>query len=267
MCLLTTAGALWLAPGEIGLVTAFAGIVGAGLTVGSANAFNMWWERASDARMSRTRHRPLPAGRLSPVVACWFAWVLGVLGLTLLWVGANPTTAIVGAVAMVLYVLVYTPLKYRTPLALVIGAIPGAAPPLIGWTAATASIDAPGVTLALILLVWQIPHFLAIALYRKHEYARAGIRCAPVVRGDAIAKIQAALWATLLIPISMMPTPLGLTGSLYCSWALVLSTAFCAWSFTGLRNDAGPRWARGLFLASLVYLPLLTLALAIDVVL
>jgi protoheme IX farnesyltransferase len=165
------------------------------------------------------------------------------------------------------YVAIYPPLKYRTPLALVIGAIPGAAPPLLGWTAVTGSLDPPAIVLFGILLVWQIPHFIAIALYRNEEYQRAGIRTVAAVRGDAVAKIQAVAWSMILVPVSMMLTPLGVAGGLYVTCALLMGSGFMAWSFTGLDNDAGPRWARGFFLASLVYLPALTLALTIDVML
>ncbi|HEY8375444.1 MAG TPA: protoheme IX farnesyltransferase, partial [Nannocystis sp.] len=169
------------------------------------------------------------------------------------------------------YVLVYTPLKYRTPLALLIGAIPGAAPPLLGWTAVTGRLDAGAVALFSILLVWQMPHFLAVTLFRGHEYARAGIRCVPVVRGEAVARIQAALWSALLLPISVLPSVIGLTGPFYCAVALILSLGFFGWACTGLRafGDRATelRWARRFFFASLVYLPALVAALVVDVVL
>jgi protoheme IX farnesyltransferase len=181
-------------------------------------------------------------------------------------VGTNVHTAVLAASAIAGYVLVYTPLKYRTPAALVIGAVPGAMPPLLGWTAATNSIDAPGLVLFAILLVWQIPHFLAIALYRKTEYARAGIKVLPIVRGDAVAKIHAVLWVMILVPLTLLLAPLGVAGNIYTYAAFGLGAGFLGWAFTGLDNAAGPRWARNYFLASLVYLPALTLALFVDVV-
>jgi protoheme IX farnesyltransferase len=266
MCLVTTAGGLLLAPTSPSSTTIVAALVGTALAVGGANAFNMWWERGTDRLMARTRTRPLPAGRLTPTAALRFAWALSVAAIAVLVVGTNLLTAALAAAAIASYVLVYTPLKFRTPAALVIGAIPGAMPPLLGWTAATGFIEAPGLVLFGILLVWQIPHFLAIALYRKTEYARAGIKVLPLVRGDAIAKIHAVLWAMVLVPLTLLLAPLGVAGDIYTYSAFALGAAFLGWAFTGLDNQAGPRWARGYFLASLVYLPALTLALLVDVV-
>jgi heme o synthase len=266
MCLLTTVGGMLLAPGSVSLGLALATIVGTGLAVAGANAFNMWWERDLDGKMSRTRRRPLPAGRMTPGTAVRFAWACAVASIVVLGLATNVLTAVLAASAIASYVLVYTPLKVRTPAALVVGAIPGAAPPLLGWTAVTGTIDAPAVVLFLVLLVWQIPHFIAIALYRKREYARAGIRVVPLVRGDAIAKIHAVAWALVLVPVSLMLAPMGVAGGTYLVSALVLGMIFVGWSFTGLDNAAGARWARGYFLASLVYLPALTLALVLDVV-
>lgn len=266
MCLVTTAGGLILAPQDVSLFVAISAIVGTGLAVAGANAFNMWWERDSDRLMARTRKRPLPAGRMTPNIALALAWTLSLLSIFLLGVTTNLLTAGIAAAAIVAYVLVYTPLKRRTPLALLVGAIPGAVPPLLGWTAAANSIDAPGVILFLILLVWQIPHFIAIALYRKQEYANAGIQVVPVVRGDAIAKIQAVAWSMVLVPLTLMLTAMGVAGTFYVVAAFVLGAIFLGWSFTGLDNNAGPRWARGFFFASIAYLPALTLALAVDLV-
>lgn len=267
MCLLTTAGGLALASGHIGWFAGLGTVLGAALAVGGANAANMWWERDTDKLMARTRRRPLPTGRVSPAVALAFAIALSLGSLVVLSIAANLLTAGLAAFALVGYVLVYTPLKYKTPLALVIGAVPGAIPPLLGWTAVTDSLDAGGLVLFGILLVWQIPHFLAISLYRKKEYARAGIRVVPVVRGDAVAKIQAVGWAMILVPLSAMLTPLGVAGGLYMWFAMLLGMVFLGWAFTGLDNRAGDRWARGYFLASLIYLPALALALAVDVAL
>lgn len=270
MCLITTGGGFLLAPrpeGELSLWVFFAAILGTALAVGSANALNMWWERGPDQLMARTKHRPMAAGRLSSRAGLIFGAALGVLGLVVLLLGTNLLTAALGAFALVSYVAVYTPLKYRTPAALVIGAVPGAMPPLMGWTAVTGQLDAAGMTLFGILLIWQIPHFLAIALYRKKDYARAGIKVVPVVRGDLVAKRQAVAWTTALLPLSLLLTPLGVTGTFYFVVALVAGLGFLVWSLTGLRADAGPKWARGFFFASLAYLPLVTLGLVIDVAL
>ncbi len=267
MCLITSAGGMLLAPGDLAIGRAFAAVVGIALAVGGANAFNMWWERDTDRLMSRTRRRPLPSGRMQPRHAFAFASVLSGLSLLVLGLGTNLLTAVLGGLAIVSYVAVYTPLKYRTPAALIVGAVPGAAPPLLGWTAVTGSIDAPAMVLFGILLVWQLPHFIAIALYRKDEYARAGIKVVPLVRGDAIAKIQAVAWVLVLVPLTFMLVPLGAAGPIYLLGAALLGAVFLGWSFTGLDNDAGTRWARGYFLASLGYLPALTLVLVADVLL
>jgi protoheme IX farnesyltransferase len=264
MCLITTAGGLWLAPGELDVWTVVAALVGSALAVASANTFNMVWEHETDRLMRRTRLRPVAARRLPVSVAAGFAGLLAVAAWLVLILGTNPLTTAIALLALASYVFVYTPLKFKTPLALVVGAIPGAAPPLLGWTAATGEVSAGGIALFAILLIWQIPHFLAIAIYRKSEYAAAGIRCVPIVRGDGVAKLQAAAWAGLLIPVSLVLTPLGVTGGLYLGVAAILSLAFFGWSLSGFRPGAGVRWARGYFLASLVYLPALTAALVLD---
>lgn len=289
MCALTAAGAAWLAlrsgdspfspetPADgwcsPGFAVAFAGVIGASLAVAGASALNMWLERAKDPLMARTRTRPLAlpeaARRLSPTTALGFAVSLCLASIVVLWHYTNPLTAILAAWAIVGYALVYTPLKYRTPLALVIGAVPGAAPPLLGWTAVTGDIDAGGLALFAILLVWQMPHFLAITLFRQADFARAGIQCVPVVRGEFVTRVQAVLWSIVLVPISLLPTVIGLTGWLYGGVALALSLGFLACACTGLRGTWTPaqttRWARRFFFASLLYLPALIAALVVDV--
>ncbi len=267
MCLIMAAGGMALAPGTLDLWTALAAFVGIALAVGGANAFNMWWERDTDGLMARTKRRPLPTGRLRASTALAFASALSVASLVVLWAGTNGLTAVLAGLSILSYVAVYTPLKYKTPAALIIGAVPGAAPPLLGWTAVTDSVDPPAVILFLILLVWQLPHFIAIALYRKAEYARAGIKVVPLVRGDAVAKIQAVAWVLVLVPLTLLLVPIGGAGFIYFMSAALLGAGFLGWSFTGLDNGAGVRWARNYFLASLVYLPALTAALVVDVLL
>lgn len=265
MCLMMAGGGMALAPGSVDWVTGVSTFVGVGLAVGGANAFNMWWERNTDGLMSRTKRRPLPTGRLPASAAFKFAAALSLASLVVLALGTNVLTAVLAGLAIFSYVAVYTPLKYKTPSALIIGAIPGAVPPLLGWTAITNSIDPPAIVLFAILLVWQLPHFIAIAIYRKAEYARAGIKVVPLVRGDAIAKIQAVAWVLVLVPLTLLLAPVGGAGLFYFVSAALLGAAFLGWSFTGLDNGAGARWARNYFLASLVYLPALTLALVADV--
>lgn len=267
MCLIMTAGGLWLAPDSVGWPVWLAALIGSGLAVASANAFNMIWEREGDQKMARTRTRPVASGRLSVASSSAFAGLLGVAAMIVLALWTNVLTAGLAAFALLSYVLVYTPLKRVTPLALVIGAVPGAVPPLLGWTAVTNSLDLPGAVLFAILLVWQMPHFLAISVFRKQDYAAAGIRCVPVVRGETVAKIQAIAWAALLIPVSMALTPLGVTGPIYLVVAIALGVVFLVQAIRGLgsrETAADVRWARQLFVLSLVYLPALTVALVVD---
>ena len=253
------AGGLW-EPAKV--LTA---LLGTALAVASANVLNQYLERDIDGRMARTAGRPLPNQRMAPQAALWFGIALGVASVVMLWALVNPITAGLGLFALLAYVLVYTPLKQKTPLSLLIGAVPGAIPPLMGWTAATGVIDPGGAVLFGILLVWQLPHFLAIALYRKDDYARAGFKTVPVVRGDRVAKAQAVAWSIALVPITLALIPLGVASWLYGGIALALGAWFVGWSLRGLRPDAGVKWARGFFLFSVAYLPALILALAVDV--
>lgn len=264
MCLLMTAGGLWLAPQSAGWVVWLAALLGSGMAVASANAFNMVLEREGDRKMARTRRRPVAAGRLGARSSSAFAGLLGIVSMLVLAFGTNLLTAGLAAFALISYVLVYTPLKRVTPLALVIGAVPGAVPPLLGWTAVTNSLDLPGAVLFAILLVWQMPHFLAISVFRKQDYAAAGIRCVPVVRGETVAKVQAIAWAALLIPVSIALTPLGVTGPIYLVAAVLLGAVFLVQALRGLGSQENIRWARQLFVLSLVYLPALTAALVVD---
>ena len=264
MNVLMALGGLALAKAGPDLPLLLATAVGTGLAVASANALNMVLEREGDKLMTRTAGRPLPQGRLGVGEAVAFGLVTGVASIAIL-LTTNLLTAGLGLFALLSYVLVYTPLKRRTPLALLVGAVPGAVPPLMGWTAVTGTLDLPGLTLFGILLIWQLPHFLAISLFRKADYARAGIRTVPVVRGDAIAKAQAIAWCLALVPISFALVPLEVAGWIYGSVALALGLGFLAMSLKGLQAASGPAWARRFFFVSLVYLPALTLALAVDV--
>ena len=243
-------------------------VVGTSLVVAAANVLNMWLEREGDKLMVRTAGRPLPAGRMRPWVALLFGIVLALASIAVLYFFVNLTTAVIGFIALLLYVFVYTPLKRRTPLSLLLGAVPGAAPPLMGWTACRPELTypefVPGLLLFLILLLWQLPHFLAISLFRKEDYARAGVRTVPVVRGDRVAKAQALAWTTALVPISLLMIPVGAAGWFYGAVALSLGLWFGAWALRGLREDSGPEWARGFFRVSLIYLPVLALALVLD---
>lgn len=266
LVLVTAAAGIYLAPREDGvrsLPSLLASLVAILLAVASANALNCWWERDSDRHMSRTQDRPLPARRLDPQTALAFGIALGVISVPALWITANAVTAALGALALVVYVLVYTPLKRHSPWALPIGAVPGALPPLMGWTAVTGRLDLAGLGLFAILFVWQLPHFLAIGLFRKEDYARAGLKILPVVRGEMTTRVHIALYVIVLVPITLALVPLGIAGLGYLAVAIVLGASFLVWSMTGLRTEVGPGWARGLFFVSLVHLTGIFLALVV----
>lgn len=263
MVLITSAGGLALAGGS-DFWTAVMTMVGTTLVVASANALNCWIERDTDAFMARTRTRPLPAGRLEPRAALMLGIGLAAISLPMLTLGVNLLTGALAALALFSYVCIYTPMKQRSSAALFVGCLPGALPPLIGWTAATGRLDATGLVLFGILFFWQIPHFLAIAIFRKDEYMAAGIKVLPAVFGVRVAKWHAVLWAAVLVAVSVLLVPLGVAGWLYLTVALGLGLWQFAISLQGLRPDAGDKWARKLFGASLAYLPLLFVALALD---
>lgn len=251
-----TGGGDWLAGLHV--------LLGTGLVAAGAAALNEWWERDLDRLMERTATRPLPSGQIEP----WFALALGLTsslgGLVYLAVVVNPLTAILGAAALVSYVLVYTPLKRRTTLNTFVGAFPGALPPLMGWTAARGDLGAGGLALFGILFLWQIPHFMAIAWLYREQYARAGFRMMPVVDPAGRATGWSALVAAaLLLGVSLVPAWVGLAGPVYWVGALGLGAVFLgsAWRFNQERNR---RQARLVFFASIVYLPLLLGLLMFD---
>ena len=265
MCLLMTGAGLAVSPGDVTLATGLAAMFGAALLVAGANALNMWWERETDARMTRTAGRPLPAGRLQPRPVLLFGMLLAVAGFAVTTL-TNPLTVAIGLFALLSYVFVYTPMKYTSSLALVVGAIPGAVPPLMGWTAVTGTLDPGAITLFAIVLIWQIPHFIAIALFRKTDYEQAGIRVLPLVHGDDTARVLAVAWSTALLPVSLLLTPLGVAGLGYLAIATFAGAVYLAWGVRGVMIQGDRDWARGYFFASLAYLPLLTLGFLVDFV-
>ena len=271
MVVITAAGGLFL-PARAGRIdgpgpsatTVLSTLIGLSMIVAGANALNMYIERDSDRRMARTKNRPLPSGRMPARFALWFGVVLSALSVPVLAIGANPLTALLAVIANLLYVLAYTPLKQHSHFSLHVGAVPGAIPPLLGWTAGTASIDAAGIVLFSILFLWQIPHFVAITLFRKTEYARAGLVVVPNVTGDLAAKHTIIRWIFALVAASLLVVPLGLAGHGYLIIATLLGAVFFTWGCYGLRAGAGNKWARSLFLMSMLYLVLLFAALAIN---
>lgn len=257
LSVMTAAAGLWLAPGEPSARLAWVTVAGVLLLVGSANTLNMYLERDVDGLMERTRGRPLPAGRLAPAVAFWFGLAQALVAVPLLTFGANALTGLFGAIAIILYVLVYTPMKRHTTLALFVGAVPGAMPPLLGWTAASGRLELAAVALFAVIFFWQVPHFVAIAMFRREDYVAAGLKILPVERGERAAKQTILGYLLAQIAVTVALVPLGLGGTAYLFGAIVLGAAMLAWTVAGLRRPAGPRWARGLFLATIAYLPLL----------
>lgn len=255
MALLTAAGAMSLAPGQPPAGRALWLIAGTALIVGSANTLNMWLERDIDCLMARTRRRPLPMRRLAPRTALVFGALQGALSLPAL-AQVNPVTAGLGLLALVLYVGVYTPLKQRSHWATWIGAVPGALPALMGWTAATGRIELAGLAVFGVLFFWQVPHFHAIAMYRQRDYDAAGLKTLPGTHGVAAARRHIVGYLVVQVAVSLLPVPLGVAGTAYLVTAIVLGAGVLAHGLSGLRRG-NARWARGVFLASIVYLPVL----------
>lgn len=260
LVVLTSAGGLALAPGEIGPARAVLTVLGTAAVVGAANALNNYLERDVDALMRRTRDRPLPSGRVDPFVALALGLLVPAFALPLLGLVANPLTALLAFVALVVYVLVYTPMKRRSTLALFVGAVPGAIPPLMGWTAVTGRIDAGGLALFALLFAWQLPHFLAISIYLAEDYARGGLKVFALVHGERTTRTWIAATSALLVPVSLALVPLGLAGRATGAVAAVAGAALVLYALRGLGGTGG-RWARNLFLGTLVYLTVLFVAL------
>jgi protoheme IX farnesyltransferase len=265
MVMLTSGIGLLLASGQtppLGL--AIAVLAGTGLVAGGGSALNHHWERDTDRLMERTAGRPLPAGRMHPEVALGFGLALSAAGLLLLALATNLLTALLGLTALVGYVLVYTPLKRITSLATVVGAVPGAIPPMMGWVAGSGRLDAGAWALFAILFFWQLPHFLAIAWICRDDYERAGMPVFTVGdAGGARTGRQMVLWAAALVPVSLLPALLGLAGLTYLFGALLLGLALLAVSLGFLRRHSGTA-ARRLLLASVVYLPAVLVILVVD---
>jgi heme o synthase len=233
-------------------------LVGTALVAAGASALNQLIERDSDALMHRTEQRPLPAGRLQPAQALVFGLMSSVGGLAYLtWSLPRPTAAAVAAVTVMSYVFIYTPLKRKTSLNTLAGAVPGALPPLIGYTAARGTIDLDGLALVLILFLWQIPHFLAIAWIYQDDYDRGGQRMLPGIdRSGVLTALHMVAYCFALVPASLLPFLLGRAGLVYVAGAILLGLGFLAFSLAFLRVRSLGR-ARDVMRASLIYLPAL----------
>ncbi|QDU36444.1 Protoheme IX farnesyltransferase 1 [Maioricimonas rarisocia] len=252
------------ARGQWDLVPLLHALLGIGLVATASGCLNQLIERRTDARMLRTADRPLPSGRLTPSEVLLFATFCGVFGTLWLVTFVNLLTALLTAATLLMYVFAYTPLKRHTSLCTAIGAIPGALPPVLGWTAAGGSLDTGAFALFAILFLWQFPHFLAIAWLYREQYGMAGLKMLPArSEKTPIVGLLAAGYALALIPVSFLPRVIGLAGDSYLFMAVLLGAVYAAAAIRFLR-DRSVRTARGVLWASLVYLPSLWLTLTLD---
>ena len=248
----------------VDLVSLFHTIVGTALIASGTAALNQWVEREADRRMRRTAQRPLPAGRLRADRALAFGVALSVLGFLELWLGVNLLSGLIGAFTLASYLFLYTPLKRRTWWSTTIGAIPGAMPPVIGYAAAAGTLSHEAWVLGAILFLWQFPHFYSIAWMYRDDYARAGIRMLPVVEPDGRSTArQIVVYGMALIPVSLTPALMGMSGIVYGVGALVLGLWFL---YSGVRValDRNIIRARHVLLASVLYLPLIYGLMLLD---
>jgi protoheme IX farnesyltransferase len=262
--LMTLVGFVLASPGGVALQELAAALLGTGLVAAGSSVLNMLLERDVDARMHRTRTRPLPAGRLRPAEALGFGLALSSAGLLALFWLSGPLAAAVALATWASYLFVYTPLKRRTSLSTIVGAVPGALPPVIGWAAGRGALEPGAFLLFAILFLWQIPHFLAIAWIYREDYERGGLPMLPVLDPEGrLTGRQAVANSLALTLVSLAPTAGGLAGAVYPAVALVLGLALTlvAARTAVLRTPAA---ARVLFLASVAYLPLLSAALLLD---
>jgi heme o synthase len=239
-------------------------VIGTGLIASGTAALNQWYEREADRHMHRTKMRPLPSGRLAPNKALWFGIGLSVAGGLELGLGVNWLSAAVGVSTLILYLFLYTPMKQKTWWSTTVGAIPGAMPPLIGYAAAAGRLTPEAWALFAILFLWQFPHFYAIAWMYREDYSRAGIKMLPVVEPDGRSTSrQILIYSVLLIPISLLPKFMGMTGGIYMAGAIALGVGFL---YTGVRVsfDRTRLRARRVLLASVIYLPVLYVLMVLD---
>ena len=241
LVLFTAGGGLWLSGVSVHWIQAAAAVLGTTMVVAGANTLNCYLERDIDKRMGRTRTRPLPAGRLSPQSALISGLVLSLISVPMLTLLTTPLAGLLAAIALLSYVLVYTPLKQRTSFSTLIGAFPGALPPLIGWTAATGTLDAGGLLLFALLFVWQIPHSLAIGIYRQREYDEAGLLVFPSEHGLVATHRQILLYSLALFPLPLALVYVGIGGTVTMLAGTALGAVFLWMAMEGYRERAGSR--------------------------
>ena len=261
----TSAAGYYLgAAGPIDFPVMAAAVVGTAFVAGGAAALNQLYERDTDALMRRTRMRPLPDRRIAPSDARLFGLLLSAAGLVLLATMAGWLAALLALGTLTIYLLIYTPLKRRSPVATLVGAVPGALPPLIGWAASRGDVSLGGLSLFLIVFLWQIPHFMAIAWMYRDDYRLAGFPMLPVIESDGRRTgRQAVAYAAALLPASLLPVFAAVSGPLYAAVAGLLSAVLLALAiqFARTRTDSA---ARRLFFGSIIYLPLIWIAMIAD---
>ena len=246
---------------QLVLVVAIAGY----LMAGGANAINMWFDRDIDRKMSRTRLRPIPAGRIAPAVALAFGIGLAIISFDLFWQLVNPLSAGLALGGLLFYVFIYTVwLKRSSPQNIVIGGAAGAFPPLVGWAAMTGRIDLAAIYLFAIIFYWTPPHFWALALIKRGEYAKAGVPMMPVVRGERRTKFEMLVYTLMLLPLTLMPVLFGAFGAFYGVAAVLLGAPLLWYCIRLLREPTVTPTAWKLYRYSLVYLALLFVAMGID---
>lgn len=256
MVLITTLAGFLCAGGSAWSLALLHTLIGTAVVAAGTNASNQYFERRRDALMERTRNRPVPAGRISPLAALLFSASASGFGIVYLLIAVNDLAALLAAITLFTYVAIYTPLKVRSTACTLVGAVPGAIPPMIGWAAVTGNLGAGAWILFGILFLWQLPHFLAISWMYRQDYERGGFAMTAVGDPDGrTTSTQAVLYALALLPVSLLPVFVGMTGALYAIGAAMAGLAMVGWSlrFASLRSH---RSARELFLVSILYLPL-----------
>jgi len=264
MVVITTAAGFLFAATKVDPFLLLHTLIGTALVAAGTNALNQYVERAHDAKMHRTRTRPLPAGRITPRAALLFSSAIAVIGTLYLGLAVNWLTAFLGAFTLTSYIFVYTPLKRVSTICTIIGAIPGAVPPLMGWTAATNELALGGWIAFAILFLWQLPHFMAISWMYREDYARGGFVMLSTLdeNGAAVAR-QAIYYSLALLAVSVTPSLLGMTGAIYLAGAAICGAALLAASIRFF-FDRGMRNARSLFMISNLYLLTVMLLLVVD---
>ena len=251
-------------PGMVPLDILLAATVGIGMASGAAAAFNCLVEQAIDAKMARTRGRPLPTGQVTSKQTFIFASIMASVGLAILYLFVNPLTMWLTLATFVGYAIIYTIfLKPATPLNIVIGGLSGAMPPALGWAAVTGSVSAEAWILVLIIFAWTPPHFWALALYRREEYAKSGLPMLPVTHGEEYTRLQVLLYTIILVAVTLMPFAMRMSGFIYLGSAMLLNAVFM-WYALGLYRKYSDALAKSMFKFSILYLTLLFAALLVD---